>query len=192
MTKKELEPITPEQEQLAQDNHPLIYSFLKKHNLPEDEFYDIVAIGFMKAVRAFDSNRGIKFATFAYRCMRSEWLLELRIRKQKPLNYITLSLDMPIGDDTGEHEAVLGDTVPNENTEDSFHAVEIDEFYETARRRLAYLTNQRYADECLKAWQLHQAGYTQREIGLMCNVTQSAIKRRLDRILAIMHKEIES
>ena len=34
-------PLTPEQKAFAANNHGLVYKFLNKNQLPEDEFYDV-------------------------------------------------------------------------------------------------------------------------------------------------------
>lgn len=86
-----LKQLTAEQQQLVIENHNFIYFFLRKNNLTDD-WYDIAAIGLCKAARAFDKEKEIKFASFAYVCMRNEFFMEYRKHKRQNKN-IVASLD---------------------------------------------------------------------------------------------------
>lgn len=63
--------MTDNQRKFAEENHNLIYSFLKKYNLNIEESYDIAAIGFCNAVISYDGEIS-KFSTYAYVCMARE------------------------------------------------------------------------------------------------------------------------
>lgn len=65
------EKMTDNQKKFAEENHNLIYSFLKKYNLNIEESYDIAAIGFCNAVISYDGEIS-KFSTYAYVCMARE------------------------------------------------------------------------------------------------------------------------
>ena len=38
----DIRPLTKEQQRFAEENHDLVYGFLKAKNLPESSFYDVV------------------------------------------------------------------------------------------------------------------------------------------------------
>ena len=42
--------LTEEKAAFAAENHGLVYSFLKEHGLPEDEYYDTVVFAFLNCV----------------------------------------------------------------------------------------------------------------------------------------------
>ena len=63
--------LTEEQRKLIEENHNLIYGFLKINELDKDEYYDTAAFGLCKAAIKYDSSKGI-FSSFAYKCMTSE------------------------------------------------------------------------------------------------------------------------
>ena len=42
-------PLTKEQQAFATAHHSLVYKFLNENRLPEDEFYDVVIFGYLKA-----------------------------------------------------------------------------------------------------------------------------------------------
>ena len=49
-------PLTKEQQTFATAHHNLVYKFLNENRLPEDEFYDVVIFGYLKAVRDYFSD----------------------------------------------------------------------------------------------------------------------------------------
>ena len=75
-----VDALTDEQRELVVRNHKLIFSFCSKYGVRHDEYYDILAIGLIKAVIAYDDSRG-KFSTFAYTCMQNELYMEYRKKK---------------------------------------------------------------------------------------------------------------
>lgn len=67
---------------LAEENHDLIYWAIHRYNLyPVDDWYDILAIGYMKACNNFDPDRGVQFSTYCVYCMLNEVRLENRKKK---------------------------------------------------------------------------------------------------------------
>ena len=74
--------MTLKQEKLVEENHNLIFSFLKKYKLDIDDFYDLAAIGLCKAVLNY-SDKISNFSTYAYTCMYTEVMMELRKNSQK-------------------------------------------------------------------------------------------------------------
>ncbi len=87
--------LTSAQKELVEKNHSLIYSFLHRHNLPIDEFYDAAAIGLCNAAAKYDENSGYSFSTFAYAVIYNQ--IKLEFRKQNTMkhkfNSNTISLE---------------------------------------------------------------------------------------------------
>ena len=48
--------MTREAQRLVENNHNLIYKFLRNHNL-EDDWYDVAAIGLCKAANNYNSDK---------------------------------------------------------------------------------------------------------------------------------------
>ena len=46
-------PLTKEQQEFAAEHHGLVYKFLNDNRLAEDEFYDVIIFGYLKAVQDF-------------------------------------------------------------------------------------------------------------------------------------------
>ena len=61
-----------------EDNHNLIYSFLKKYDLSNDDYYDLAAIGLCKAALGYNGELS-KFSTYAFRCMKSNVFNSIKI-----------------------------------------------------------------------------------------------------------------
>lgn len=66
-------PLTKEQQAFATDHHGLVYKFLNENHLPEDEFYDVIIFGYLRAVyRYFNEPKLQKysFATIGWKSMQ--------------------------------------------------------------------------------------------------------------------------
>lgn len=72
--------LTEKQRKVAEDNCGLIYVALKRYCIPGEyeDFYGVMAEGLCNAVRTYDPNRGVKFSTYAMKCMWSACFMEKR------------------------------------------------------------------------------------------------------------------
>lgn len=68
---------TDEQRKFAEENHNLIYSFMKYKNLDFEEWYSVCAEGFCAAVLSYKDSSG-KFGSYAYSCMYNNLAKVLR------------------------------------------------------------------------------------------------------------------
>lgn len=119
--KVETTPI--DRKKLAEENHNLIYWFCNKNHLNLEEWYDIIAIGYMKAINQYDEAKDNKISTYLVKCMKNEYLLKIREINTKgriPKNCI-YSLDMEYGTSAkggnDNIETALKDIIPDENSE---------------------------------------------------------------------------
>lgn len=83
--------LTDEQRQIVADNHNLIYSFLNKYHLPENDWYDTAAFGLINA--AINYNGSAAFSTFAYKCMFNEMRNELTWRDRHKQEELSLDYE---------------------------------------------------------------------------------------------------
>lgn len=70
---KDSDRLTEQERAFAEQNHELIYKFLKRNNLPESEFYSVAAWGYLKAVQRYHREPKLKeysFSTIAWSSMR--------------------------------------------------------------------------------------------------------------------------
>lgn len=73
---KKLEPLTPEQSKMFEDNAALVVNMISKgyvRVLPRfrDDVISVGNIALMKACKDFDPSLGFKFSTFAWQCVRN-------------------------------------------------------------------------------------------------------------------------
>lgn len=161
--------MTLEQQQFAEDNHNLIYSFIHSKGLPVDEFYDIVAIGYVKAVATFDPSKS-KFSIYAYSCMLNE--VRINGRRCKSARYhnpngFDISLDSLAHDSNNEDVGPLENIVQDmrkSNWEDEIHLKILIDGLSDIEQRIV---------------EMRISGMTQKEIGDELNYSQSYISRIL-------------
>ena len=172
-----MKELNEDKKRLAEENHKLIYSFLRKYSLNEDDYYDIVAIGYMNAVNSYNSSKGM-FSTIAYISMLNEvkkhFRYQTRVKydpaasniKVVSLNEMVTSLEEP-------HELI--ELIMDPNTSSDCEHVEI---YVTFLAFFKQLTER--DKEILR---LKESGLTQYEIAKALGVTQPVIGRRLKEML---------
>ena len=79
-------PLTKHQVKFAEKNHKLVYAFLAERHYDPNEFYDLAAIGFLRAVVRYCSLpylRRFSFSTVAYRSMQQSILSWQRGEKRR-------------------------------------------------------------------------------------------------------------
>lgn len=169
--------LTPAQQQMVENNHNLIYMFLKKHSLPIEEYYGVAAIGLCKAVITFDESKNIKFSTYACRVMYNE--VGMLWRKEAKCVKPSCSLNEPIGTDKDTSELTLADAIvdPHDHSLDVITVSSITSMLKQHKELYATV------------FSLVCSGYTQREIGAKLNVTQSSVSLYVRQIKKII-KEI--
>lgn len=89
--------MSEERERLCTENLNLIYHVLQQMGLYNkcDLYYDVGVIGLVKASKVYDENKGVKFITYASRCIRNEICREIITQNyiKRKANLNTLSLD---------------------------------------------------------------------------------------------------
>lgn len=88
--------LTEAQASMVEQNHNLIYVFLQKRGLSEenaDDWYGVAALGLCKAAMHFDESKGCKFSTLAFVCMENEIRMEMRKMKRQPPSIESLELE---------------------------------------------------------------------------------------------------
>ena len=90
-------------------NLRLVAHIIKKYYASYKEQEDLISIGtigLIKAVGTFDSNKGIRFATYASRCIENEILMYLRRNNKTRME---VSIDEPLNVDWDGNELLLSD-----------------------------------------------------------------------------------
>lgn len=101
-------------QKLIEHNLRLVVYVAKKFASSEIDVEDLISIGslgLIKAINSYKSDKNIKIATYASKCIENEILMYLRkISKQKQI----VSLDEPLNVDSEGNELILFDLIPSE------------------------------------------------------------------------------
>lgn len=160
-----LHKLTEEQRRFAEDNHNLVYAFLRQRGL-DDDYYDVAVMGYLMAVQQYHEQEHLRkfaFSTIAYKAMKSSVYKCIRREPLPPV-----SLDMPIGDSGG---LTLRDCVPA--PDDAFEAIFA---REEAKRALALCTER---ERRYFAW-IYQ-GFTFKEIASLDGIPINTAGTRISR-----------
>lgn len=98
---QKLTPLTQEEQKFAEENHWVIDWFFRISNYNLSEYYDVAAIGYLKAVKSWHTRSELheySFSTVAKQTMRSYIGNEL---KKADRRIKTISLDAIVGDSEG-------------------------------------------------------------------------------------------
>lgn len=109
--------MTERQKRLVEENHNLIYFCLKKYDLPENDFYDIAAIGLIKAAKTYKEET-TNFSTYAVFCIGNEIKTEYRNRTLKKVipSDKLVRADKKIGQSLNDYYTIIQNG--NENLEE--------------------------------------------------------------------------
>lgn len=112
---------------LVEHNLRLVVFLAKKFEstgLDMEDLISVGTIGLIKAINSFKTDKNIKLATYASRCIENEILMYLRkISSQK----LVISLDEPLNTDWDGNELMLADVLGSDGDEISREIEENDE-----------------------------------------------------------------
>lgn len=130
---EESKALTTEERIFAEQNHDIIYKFLKCENLSIEEYYDIVVMGYLKAVKDYcrkESARQYAFSTCANRsmldCVYKHW--RMLGTEKRTIDRVAISMDKNIITDDGK-ESSLYDLVAD--TTNQYDAIECADLLES-------------------------------------------------------------
>lgn len=95
-------PLTEQQKDFAAANHGLVHAFLNAYGLNEDEFYDAVIFGYLRAVRRYFTEANLKkykFGTIAWNCMRVDLLNHYKANRRQKRNAEVVSIHVCLSHD---------------------------------------------------------------------------------------------
>ena len=151
-----------------------------------EDLISIGTIGLIKGVNTFRSDRNIKLATYASRCIENEILMHLRkIAGQKS----EVSIDEPLGSDWDGNELLLSDILGTD--EDTvMRPLEEDVDRSLLRAAVASLGEREREIVTLRYGLDGRDELTQKEVADKMGISQSYISRLEKRIIARLKKEI--
>ncbi len=177
---------------LVERNLRLVVYIAKKFENTGIDLEDLISIGtigLMKAINTFNTDKNIKLATYASRCIENEILMQLR-RSTKIKNEV--SIDEPLNKDSDGNELLLADLLgtPNDITskriEDEVDKKLLKIAIKKLNKREKEIMNLRFGIEG------DVKEKTQKEVADLLGISQSYISRLEKKIMKKMKKEIVS
>lgn len=176
-------------QKLIEHNLRLVVYIAKKFDNAETELEDLISIGsigLIKAINSFKSDKNIKIATYASKCIENEILMHLRkISKTKQ----EVSLNDPLSLDADGNELVLCDIVPSEDLTPETNmnnSVEIRILWQIINN-----LNVREKEIMIMRFGLNgDEEQTQKEVATSLNISQSYISRLEKKIVNRIKKEM--
>lgn len=152
-----------------------------------EDLVSIGTIGLIKAINTFKTDKKIKLATYASRCIENEILMYLR--KNSP-NKVSISIDEPLNVDWDGNELLLSDVlgtdsdITERNIEDEVDRKLLHIAMEKLSKREKSIMELRFG--------LNSGGdeKTQKEVADILGISQSYISRLEKRIMQRLKKDI--
>lgn len=176
-------------QKLIEHNLRLVVYVAKKFASTEIDVEDLISIGslgLIKAVNTYKSEKNIKLATYASKCIENEILMYLRkVSKQKHM----VSLDEPLNVDCEGNELILFDLLPSEEN------VPQDTMEKNTEKEILWRVinklNAREKEIMLLRFGLSGGDeLTQKEVADNLGISQSYISRLEKKIVVRLKKEI--
>ena len=166
---------------LIEHNLRLVLYIAKRFESNKIELEDLVSvgvIGLVKAVDSFKTDKNIKLATYASRCIENEILMYLR-KVNRTQNDI--SLDEPLSIDDEGSELMIADIIPS--TDDTYNIVENEDEKKYLIQTLTSLDDRERQIISLRYGLNGQEELTQKEVADLLDISQSYISRLEKKIL---------
>ena len=177
---------------LAQRNLRLVVYIAKKFENTGMDLEDLISIGtigLMKAINTFNTDKNIKLATYASRCIENEILMQLR-RGAKLKTEV--SIDEPLNKDGDGNELLLSDVLGTDNDITS-KRIEEEVDRKLLRASIEKLNiREKEIMELRFGANLQGKEKTQKEVADKLGISQSYISRLEKKIMRKMRKDILS
>lgn len=150
-----------------------------------EDLISIGTIGLIKGVNTFDTERKIKLATYASRCIENEILMYLRRNNKRKSE---LSFDEPLNVDWDGNELLLSDVLGTE-IDLITKKLDSDVDKELLRSALTELTDREKQIMELRFGLIGEDAKTQKDVADMLGISQSYISRLEKKIILRLKKE---
>lgn len=168
--------LTKEQQKLVEDNHDLVFGFLRDYHLSYEDWYDVACIGLCITGLNWDKEKG-KFSTLAYKNMYNEYgkIIQYSKRLKRKEEEPVRSLNMVNNEDKYEY----GDTISNgiDYEELSINSVCLNRCVNKLNAKQKQVLD------------LHLSGKTLEQIGKIIGITLQGAMYRLQKARQIIKQE---
>lgn len=162
---------------LISHNLRLVAHIVKKYSNSSKDADDLIsvgAIGLIKAINSYSSEKGAQLSTYAARCIENEILMLFRATKKHQTN---LSLEETIGTEKDGNDILLSDVICDTEY-DLMQMVEQSILTENLLKLIRETLNDReYKILCMRYGIGGRVAYTQREVAKKLGISRSYISR---------------
>lgn len=151
-----------------------------------EDLISIGTIGLIKAINTFNTDKKIKLATYASRCIENEILMYLR---KNQLRRTEISIDEPLNVDWDGNELLLSDILGTEN-DVIYRELEDEVDRHLLAKALEKLSKRERLIMELRFGLNNNTEKTQKEVADMLGISQSYISRLEKRIILRLKREI--
>ncbi len=176
---------------LIQHNLRLVVYIAKKFDgtgVGIEDLISIGTIGLIKAVNTYRSDKNIKLASYASRCIENEILMYLR---KNTAHRNDISIDEPLNTDWDGNELLLSDILGTDENAVSYD-IEKSEDEKTIREAVASLEERERTIIEMRYGMGGRREMTQKEVADALGISQSYISRLEKRIIERLKKQIAS
>ncbi len=153
-----------------------------------EDLVSIGTIGLIKAINTFQSDKNIKLATYASRCIENEILMYIRKHSGTRAE---VSIDEPLNTDWDGNELLLSDILGSEENGISFEIEQIEERM-AVRRAVEELEGREREIIELRYGMSGKKEMTQKEVADKLGISQSYISRLEKKIIASLRAKIKA
>ncbi len=152
-----------------------------------EELISIGTVGLIKAISTFNSDKNIKLATYASRCIENEILMFIR---KSATHKREISIDEPLSVDWDGNELLLSDILGSD-VDTVTRDMELIEERKIVREAVSDLNDRERIIVELRFGLGNQAPLTQKEVADALGISQSYISRLEKKIMSLLRKKIE-
>lgn len=152
-----------------------------------EELISIGTVGLMKAVNTYNSDKNIKIATYASRCIENEILMFIRKNSHRKKE---ISIDEPLSVDYDGNELLLMDVLGSE-VDSVSREMEEDEERRIVREAVSDLNERERVIIEMRFGLSGREELTQKEVADQLGISQSYISRLEKKIMHRLRKKIE-
>ncbi|MDY3997507.1 MAG: sigma-70 family RNA polymerase sigma factor [Blautia sp.] len=181
MERHVLQPLTNQERKFAEENHNLVYGFLRKNGYSVEDFYSIAVFGYLKAVEVYHRKEKLKgnynFSSMAYRYMQAEmsnYFRNQHRKMRKPTGTVE-SLDAENTKSQSLYDHIVGE----KSAEAQFMEAEtIDDILEN------------FTELQRKIVEMKMDGFSSKEVFLILDMRQSTFYKELQKIKTMLEQVI--
>ena len=169
-------------DKLVNHNLRLVAHIIKKFNVNDYENEELISVGtlgLIKAINSFDSDKGVKLATYASKCIENEILMHIR---KNASHRGDVSIDEPLNTDWDGNELLLSDVLGTEENSVSEN-IEKSEEERVVREAVRELCDREREIIELRYGLGGKREMTQKEVADKLGISQSYISRLEKKII---------